>query len=54
MPANRQNKTATHPLSAEQTKRSQLSATINALLSLRKKIRFGKLDWKTLRDEGRR
>lgn len=54
MPANKQNKTATHSVPDKQTERSQLDATINALLSLRKKIRLGKLDWKTLRDEGRR
>ncbi len=39
---------------AGQAEQSQLSAAINKLLTLRKEVKLGKLNWKTLRDEGRR
>jgi len=41
-------------VSAGHAEQSQLSATINELRALRKKAKLGKLDWKALRDEGRR
>jgi len=54
MPANRQNKKAAKPVSAEQARQSQIDETIDELLKFRKEIKLGKLDWKALRDEGRR
>ena len=39
---------------AEQAERPDLENTINELISLRKKITLHGIDWKDLRDEGRR
>ena len=39
---------------AEQADQSQVSATINELLTLRKEVTLHGVDWKELRDEGRR
>lgn len=39
---------------AEQITRLEIGATIDELRSRRKGIRLGGLDWKSLRDEGRR
>ena len=39
---------------AEQADPSQVNTIINALLALRKEVTLYGVDWKTLRDEGRR
>ena len=39
---------------AKQVEQSRINATINKLLSLRKEIKLNGLDWKDLRNEGRR
>ena len=39
---------------AEQAERPDLENSINELISLRKKITLHGIDWKDLRDEGRR
>ena len=39
---------------AEQADQSQINATISKLLTLRKEVTLQSVDWKDLRDEGRR
>lgn len=39
---------------AEQADQSRVNTTINKLLTLRKEITLQSVDWKDLRDEGRR
>jgi len=48
----RRGKAVARLVSAVQAERSQFGATVKQLLALRKKVKFGKLDWKTLRDDG--
>jgi len=50
----RRGKAVARLVSAAQAERSQFGATVKQLLALRKGVKFGKLDWKTLRDDGRR
>ena len=50
----RRGKAVARLVPAAQAERSRLSATINTLLTLRKEVRLQGVDWKALRDRGRR
>jgi len=50
----RRGKAVARLVSAEHAERSKINAAIDELLEFRKKEKLGKIDWKALRDEGRR
>jgi len=50
----RRGKAVARLVPAARAERSQFGATVEELLALRKRVKFGKLDWKSLRDQGRR